>query len=171
MSNTILAEKSESHTLLIPPVKEKRKIKILRKIQNEKVLIFFIIPIFYRLKYRFLFKLGLVRGRLLAFAINPRQSSCSTNAATNYAKCIVNETLGTIEVRRDHCQQFKQTFVCLETKRNPDYGYTSFDNFHMSFLTSFRLVALGLGSKGKKINRQILLKNGVKKPFSKNNDI
>ena len=27
-------------------------------------------------------------------------------------------------------------------KTNPDYGYTSFDNFYMAFLTSFRLVAL-----------------------------
>ena len=45
--------------------------------------------------------------------------------------------------RKVFCQQYlDNTYICEETKRNPDYGYTSFDNFHMAFLTSFRLVAL-----------------------------
>ena len=68
--------------------------------------------------------------------------SCTTNAKSKYDKCLVNETIGTVAVRAVYCQQYRRKFVCEETIRNPDYGYTSFDNFHMAFLTSFRLVAL-----------------------------
>ena len=43
---------------------------------------------------------------------------------------------------RDKFAKDRASYKCKETKSNPDYGYTSFDNFYMAFLTSFRLVAL-----------------------------
>lgn len=33
-----------------------------------------------------------------------------------------------------------ETFECRSTGRNPDYGYTNFDNFGWSFLAMFRLM-------------------------------
>ena len=70
-------------------------------------------------------------------------ASCVTNAKSKYDKCLVNETLGTLEERENViCKEYQRSYVCKETLKNPDYGYTSFDNFHMAFLTSFRLVAL-----------------------------
>ena len=32
--------------------------------------------------------------------------------------------------------------MCVQTGENPDYSYTSFDNFEFSFLNAFRLVTL-----------------------------
>ena len=72
-------------------------------------------------------------------------NSCKTNAKTKFHKCKNNETIGNETIREVYCQRYNWSvnqFKCEETYKNPDYGYTSFDNFHMAFLTSFRLVAL-----------------------------
>lgn len=33
-------------------------------------------------------------------------------------------------------------YMCKQTGENPDYSYTSFDNFEFAFLNAFRLVTL-----------------------------
>lgn len=69
--------------------------------------------------------------------------SCVSNVVLARERCLANESYGPISMRKDLCDaKLNHTFECKETLTNPDYGYTSFDSFHMAFLTSFRLVAL-----------------------------
>ena len=57
--------------------------------------------------------------------------------------CLKNVSIIDKDVEcRDKFAKDRASYKCKETKSNPDYGYTSFDNFYMAFLTSFRLVAL-----------------------------
>ncbi|XP_037684693.1 sodium channel protein type 11 subunit alpha [Choloepus didactylus] len=75
-------------------------------------------------------------------------------------KCVSKDCLNTTnQDYKDHCFEKKdnsgedkmcgtwmgskacsEKFSCNHTKRNPDYGYTNFDQFHWSFLAMFRLV-------------------------------
>lgn len=56
-----------------------------------------------------------------------------------------------------------EKFECIHTQKNPDYGYTNFDNFGWSFLAMFRLMTQ---DSWEKLYRQVINFFILSLPFS-----